>query len=402
MLTDREIKGLKPESKQYKKYDGDGLFIIVTPAGGKHWKYRYKFDGKESVLSLGKYPKVSLYDARKLRDDCARLLDAGRDPARYKDDGAIVDDVSFEFVAREWMAKKSWSDGTRARNERIILQDLAANLSRVGFSSIRATHLRACVDKIEARGASEVATRAIGMASEIFCYGVGRGYCEFDVASPLRKSIIKKPTKNMPALTDPKDIGRLMRSIDLYNDFIIRNCLLLTAYTFMRPSECRLLKWAEINWELSRIELSAERMGKNGLPFIVPLSTQAVALLRAVQVVSGKYPYVFISKNGLPRRQLPISNASALKALRIMGFTADEMVVHGFRSMASTVLNEAVGDDSRALFNSDWIERQLAHVGGAKNSKVRATYNRAQYLVERTRMMQWYADYLDSLRGNLG
>lgn len=397
MLTDREIKGFKADTKQYKRYDSDGLFLLVTPAGGKLWRYRYKYDNKDCTIALGKYPKVSLYEARQKRDECARTLERGLNPniSIGKRD-AVLD---FRAVALEWASKKSWTSGTRLRNERILLEDLAVSLAGKEFSEIKTVDLRHCVDAIEKRGALDVAKRSVGMASEIFCYGIGRGYCEFDIASPLKVGRVSR--KNVPhsALIDPVGIRRLMTAIKGYSPFIVRHYLLLQAYTFMRPSEGRKLRWSEVNFEDRRIELSADRMGKNGLPFIVPMSDQVFQLLTEMRVVTGQYQHVFISKSQLPK-DAPISDATALKSLRIMGFGANEQSVHGFRSIASTVLNEAVNEDGYTMFNADWIERQLAHVSGAKNSKVRADTKHGCMLRERTRMMQWYADYLDSLTGD--
>lgn len=397
MLTDREIKGLKPESKEYKRYDGDGLFLFVTPKGTKTWKYRYEWHGKERFPKLGRYPEMSLLDARRARDEYARMIADGKNPDALKSADGIG--LSFLKVSREWAAKKSWTDGTRGRNTRILEEDLAAHLL-MEFDQIRPTDIRACIKRIEDRGALEVASRAVNMASEIFCYGIGRGYCENDPAAPLKVGKIQREVNPFSALTEHKDIVRLLRSIEVYDGYIMRSYLKFQAYTFMRPSEGRLLEWSEIDWDKKIIKLSAERMKKNRLPFIVPLADQVIELLRSLQQVTGNYKYVFISKAGLPKKQNPISNASALKALRIMGFSADEMTVHGFRKIASTTLNGAINDRGESMWNSDWIERQLAHVRGSKTSKERAIYNMALYLGGRTPMMQWYADYLDNLREN--
>ncbi|AXF86687.1 Prophage integrase IntA [Ephemeroptericola cinctiostellae] len=391
MLTDRELKGLKPDQKQYKKYDSDGLLMIVTPAGGKLWRYRYKFGGKDLMMALGKYPAVSLLDARRLRDDCARLLSEGKNPADFKRDGRIeADGLRFEVVAREWLEsnRPNWVEAYYLRTRRIVVEDLAAELIRP-IDSIEPPHVLAAMLKIEKRGSTETAIRARALASRIFCYAIARGYCKFDAAAPLSGAIIAKPVVNMPAITEPREIGRLMRNIRDYQGFAVRNCLLFNAYTFMRPAEARMLEWAEIDWDAQRIEVPAEKM-KMDLPLVVPMSAQVVDLLRSMQQVTGRDKYVFASKQSNVKHRKPISNATALKALRLMGYKADEMVVHGLRSMASTSLYES------NMWRGEVIERQLAHV---EKNKVKGAYNRAMYIDERTKMMQWYADFLDELAG---
>lgn len=389
MLTDREIKGLRPAEKQFKKYDGDGLYILITPAGGKYWKYRYTLNHKEVVLSLGKYPEIGLYNARKLRDDCALLLSDGKDPAKFKRDGKIeTNGLRFEVVAREWLNsnRPSWVEAHYLRTQRIVLEDLASELTR-SIDIIEPPDVLAAILKIEKRGSTETAIRARALASRIFCYAIARGYCKHDPAAPLSGAIIAKPVVNMPAITEPREIGRLMRNIANYNGFTVRNCLLFNAYTFMRPAEARTLEWSEIDWEMSRIEIPAEKM-KMDLPLIVPMSKQVELLLQSMRQVTGRDRYVFASKQSNIKNYKPLSNATALKALRLMGYKADEMVVHGFRAMASTSLYES------NLWRSEAIERQLAHT---EKNKVKGAYNRAMYIDERIHMMQWYADFLDDL-----
>ncbi len=389
MLTDRELKGLKPDAKQYKKYDSDGLLIIVTPAGGKLWRYRYKFGGKDLMVALGKYPAVGLYDARRLRDDCARLLSDGKDPARFKLGTKIaVDGLPFEQVAREWLEsnKPNWVEAYYLRTKRIVLEDLAAELTK-GFDVIEPPDVLAAMLKIEGRGSTETAIRARALASRIFCYGIARGYCKHDPAAPLSGAVIAKPVVNMPAITEPKEMGRLMRNIASYDGFIVRNCLLFNAYTFLRPTEARILEWSWIDWE-NKFIVIPEWVMKKRLELLVPMSEQVVALLKSMQQVTGRDKYVFASKQSNIKKYKPLSNATALKALRLMGYKADEMTVHGFRAMASTSLYES------NLWRGEVIERQLAHV---EKNKTKSAYNRAMYIDERTRMMQWYADHLDSL-----
>ncbi|GHA79560.1 integrase [Formosimonas limnophila] len=392
MLTDRSIKGFKPNpNKQFKKYDGDGLFMIVTPAGGKLWRFRYLLNQKDNTIALGKYPEVSLLDARLKRDDCARLIAEGKDPADYKkshfkfDPSDVSDAPSFEAVALEWFEKNrsNWSEGYAFRTRRIIFEDLAAKLHKP-INQIESPDVLHCLDSIDDRGTTETAIRARALASRIFRYGVARGYCKTDPAAVLVGAIIPKPVVSMAAIIEPKAVGRLLRNISKYDGFIVRHYLRFVAYVFLRPTEARLLEWTEIDWDKKLIEIPAEKM-KMGLPLLVPMSDQVIALLTAMKAVTGRYKYVFASKVKANRS---ISDATALKALRLMGYKADEIVVHGFRSTASTNLYES------RLWRGEVIERQLAHV---EKNKVTKAYNRALYIEERTEMMQWYANYLDDL-----
>lgn len=400
MLTDRQIKGLQPKDKDYKVSDGAGLFLLVTPAGGKLWRFRYRLSGKDYTLAIGKYPLISLLDARAKRDEYARSIMNGVNPTELKNKATsqtTADELTFDSVARAWMVTKKWTAGTQARNSRIVTQDLCAPLTGLAFNQIKAMHVLSCLKKIEARGAHDVASRARGMASEIFCYGIGQGYCETDPAAPLQKALVGGEKTQRAAIIEPRAVGQMMRTIGVYDNFVVRNYLILTALTMLRPSESRLLTWAEINWDERRIELPAERMLKTRLPHLAPLSEQAYQLLRSMQSVTGRYEHVFTSSYSTSRNPQPISNATPLKALRIMGIEAEAHCTHGFRTTASTILNEAVDNDGNKMWESDWIERQLSHVGGAKNAKVRAAYNRALYLKRRAEMLQWYADYLDFL-----
>ncbi|TDR30655.1 tyrosine-type recombinase/integrase [Hydromonas duriensis] len=392
MLTDRTIKGFKPNpDKQFKKYDSDGLFMLITPAGGKLWRFRYLFNQKDNTIALGKYPEVSLLDARLKRDDCARLIAEGKDPADYKKSNFKIntsnanDVIAFENVALEWFEKNrtNWSEGYAFRTKRIILEDLASKLHKP-INEIESPDVLRCLDSIEDRGTTETAIRARALCSRIFRYGVARGYCKSDPAAVLVGAIVPKPVVSMPAITEPKAVGRLLRNISKYDGFIVRHYLRFVAYVFLRPTEARLLEWTEIDWDKKMIEIPAEKM-KMGLPLLVPMSDQVVALLTAMKAVTGRYKYVFASKVKANRS---ISDATALKALRLMGYKADEIVVHGFRSTASTNLYES------RLWRGEVIERQLAHV---ERNKVVKAYNRALYIEERTEMMQWYADFLDDL-----
>ena len=292
MLTDREIKGFKPNPhKQFKKYDRDGLFMIVTPAGGKLWRFRYLLNQKDNTIALGKYPEVSLLDARLKRDDCARLIADHKDPADYKQSNFKVTSIdssnarSFEEVALEWFEKNqpNWSEGYAFRTKRIILEDLAAKLHKP-IDQIESPDMLYCLDSIENRGTTETAIRARALGSRIFRYGVARGYCKNDPAAVLVGAIIPKPVVSMAAIIEPKAVGRLLRNIAKYDGFIVRNYLRFVAYVFLRPTEARLLEWTWIDWENKLITIP-EHVMKMKLALLVPMPDQVVALLKVSSVV---------------------------------------------------------------------------------------------------------------------
>lgn len=390
-LTDTAIKNAKPSAKPVKLSDEKGLFLLVAPAGGKWWRLKYRFESKEKLLSLGIYPEVSLKNARQRRDDARKLLANGVDPGSIKKAQKAAKTAlaanSFEIVAREWFDKHApnWKENHSSKIIRRLEVDLFPWLGVCPVGEITAPDLLAAIRRIESRGALETAHRALANCGQVFRYAVATGRAQRDTAADLRGSLPPVKEKHHASITDPKAIGELLRDIEGYQGAFITRCALrLAPLVFLRPGELRKAEWAEIDLDKAEWRIPAARMKMNAV-HIVPLSTQAVAILREIQPLTGEGKYVFPGARTTTR---PMSENAVLAALRRMDYATDEMTGHGFRSMASTLLNEQG-------FNRDAIERQLAH---AERDGVRAAYNYAEYMPERKRMMQQWADYLDTLK----
>jgi len=391
-LTDPAIRNAKAESKPVKLFDSGGLFLLVTPAGGKWWRFKYRFGGKEKLLSLGTYPEVSLKDARGNRDDARALLRAGVDPGEKRKAEKIssAGAGSFETVAREWLGKQThWSAGHRRTVELRLKNYVFPWLGRREINEVTAPEVLAVLRRQESRGAVETAHRVKAICGQIFRYAVRTERAERDPTADLRDAIASPNHKRMAAITDPRQIGGLLRAIDGYQGFFPTTCALkLAPLLFVRPGELRHAEWSEIDLDDTVWRIPAEKM-KNRLPHVVPLSRQAVAILNELRPLTGDGKYLFPS---LRSSSYPMSNNTVLAALRRMGFQKDEMSGHGFRAMASTILHEQG-------WPSAIIERQLAH---QERNKVKAAYNHAQHLPERRKMMQSWADYLDGLKSGEG
>ena len=390
MLTDTSIKNAKPKEKPYKISDERGLFILVNPNGSKLWRFRYRMDRKENLLSFKSYPEVSLKEAREKRDEARKMLRDGIDPSRAKkaqkasDSGADT----FETISREWFEKFSstWSPSHGERIIRRLERDVFPWIGKRPIKEINAPDLLSVLRRIEGRGAVETAHRASQNCGQVFRYAIATGRAERDPSGDLRGAIPPPKKTHHASITDPKEVGALLRAIDGYEGgLIVRAAFRLAPLVFVRPGELRKAEWKEINWEKSEWIIPAERM-KMREKHIVPLSCQALEVLREIQPFTGEGKYIFPSPRTWER---PMSDNAILSALRRMGYTGDQMTGHGFRSMASTLLNEQG-------WNRDAIERQLAH---AERDEIRAAYNYAQYLPERRKMMQSWADYLDGLKG---
>ena len=390
-LTDTKIRNAKPGNKQYKIYDRDGLFLIVTPAGGKWWRFKYRFGGKERLLSLGTYPKVSLAKARTKRDRAREQVADGIDPGQVRKalKAARVNTANtFEVIAREWHAKfmPTWTPG----HARTILRRLEANvfpwLGARPIIEIKAPEVLMVLRRIESRGALESAHRVKIICGQVFRYAVATGRAERDPTVDLKGALPPRKAKHLAAITDPEKVGGLLRAIDGYEGSFVTKCALRMApLLFVRPGELRHMEWTEINFETAEWSIPAEKM-KTGHPHLVPLARQAVEILKEIQSLTGTGRYVFPS----PRTPLrPMSNNGVLSALRRMGFEKDEMSGHGFRAMARTILDEVL------QFRPDFIEHQLAH---AVRDPLGRAYNRTKHLPERRKMMQTWADYLDGLK----
>lgn len=388
-LTDGFLRRLKANGKVQKYSDGGGLYMHVSLAGGRLWRMGYRFAGKQKTLSLGAYPAVSLKSARRKRDEAKELLAAGIDPGEQKKarKAAIWAEAAngFEVVAREWFGnrRESWSashaEGTLSRLEKYIFPIIGAT----PVNRVSARDLLEALRRIEAAGAVDAAHRALQNCGQVFRYAIATGRAERDPASDLKGALSPVKPTNLATITDPVTIGALLRDIDAYTgNIVVRAALRMAPYVFVRPGELRRAEWAEFSLEEAEWRIPASRM-KMRAQHIVPLSRQVVSILGDLRRYTGKSRFLFPSMRA---RNAPISDMTLLAGLRRMGYDKTTMTVHGFRSMASTLLNERG-------YNRDWIERQLAH--GERNS-IRAAYNYAEYLPERRRMMQEWAEYLDA------
>jgi len=396
-LTDPAVKSAKPgitpdgrqTDKSYKLADGGGLYLEVARAGGKWWRLKYRFGGKEKRLALGVYPDVTLADARQRRDEARRLLAQGIDPGEHRKATrhTAAAPESFEAVAREWHAKfaPTWTPEHAAR----MLQRLELNVFPwIGGRPVReitAPELLAVLRRVEARGRLETAHRAHQNCGAVFRYAVATGRAERDPSGDLRGALPPASKRHHAAIIDPKAIVELLRAIDGYTGSLVTTCALrLAPLVFVRPGELRRAEWAEIDLDAAEWRIPAAKM-KMRAPHIVPLSSQAVAILREIHPLTGRGRYVFPGARSAER---PMSENTVNAALRRLGYEKDVMTGHGFRSMASTTLNEQQWLETA-------IERQLAHV---EPNKVKGAYDYAKHLPERRKMMQAWADYLDGLK----
>lgn len=393
-LTATTIKNAKPKIKTYKLFDGRGLYLEVKPNGAKRWRFKYMFEGKEKLISLGLYPDISLKDAREAHQEARSMVAKGINPseARKAQKEAQSDINSFEAIAREWHTRNlnKWT----VRHAEQILRRLDLNvfpwLGKVGIQKITPPELLAVMRRMEKRGAHETAHRVLSSCGQVFRYAIATGRAERDISQDLRGALTPTKTKHLASITDPQEIGQLLRAIDDYEGtFVVKCALKLAPLVFVRPKELRMAEWSEFDIENAEWHIPADKM-KAGQKHIVPLSRQALEVIEELRPLTGHgaaAKYLFPSPRTLAR---PMSDNAVLGALRRMGYSKDEMTGHGFRSMASTRLNE-MG------YNRDHIERQLAHSEG---NSVRAAYNYADYLEQRKVMMQEWADYLDGLKSN--
>lgn len=396
MLTDTALRKAKHAPKTQRLYDGGGLYLEITPAGGKLWRQKYRFDGKEKRLAHGSYPEVSLASARERRDAARKLLAAGVDPGEHKkatkaskDDRAAN---SFEVVAREWFAKQK-ATWVPSHAEKILLRlenDIFPWLGARPVAEVTAKELLATLNRVVGRGAVETAHRTLQNCGQVFRYAIVTGRTERNPAADLRSALPPVKKVHRAAITDTKAVGGLLRAIDAYTGSLVTRCALqLAPLVFVRPGELRQAEWSEIDLEAAEWNIPGEKM-KMREPHLVPLSKQAVAILTELQPLTGRSQYVFPGGRS-PRR--PMSNNAILAALRRMGFAKDEMSGHGFRAMARTILDETLH------FRPDYIEHQLAHAVKDPNGRA---YNRTAHLPERRKMMQTWADYLDKLKADTG
>lgn len=393
-LTDTAIRNAKPKERPYKVADEKGLYLEVSPAGGKWWRFKYRYLDREKRLSLGTYPDVPLARAREKRDDARRLLADGIDPSEHRKVTKAMKAEraanSFEAVAREWFAKHSpgWapshSDNLRARLE----NDVYPWIGGRPIGEITAPELLAMLRRIEGRGAIETAHRVRGDCGRVLRYAIATGRAERDSAADLRGALPPVRPKHLAALTDPKEVGALMRAIDAYQGgFVVRCALRLAPLVFVRPGELRQAQWTDVDLDAAEWRYSVSKTQHSGVSqHIVPLSRQALAILREIHPLTGHGRYVFPSNRGQGR---PMSENTIRVALLAIGYGGEVMTGHGFRATARTLLDEALG------YPPHLIEHQLAH---AVRDPLGRSYNRTTHLDERRAMMQRWADYLDGLK----
>lgn len=387
-LSELKARNAKPKTKPYKLADGDGMFLLVSPTGGKYWRLKYRIGGKEKLLALGVYPEVSLADARKRRVKAREALAAGDDPGEAKKEAerkkAIEVANAFELVAREWMEKRrhEWAPGSLRVKIIYLEKYVLPKLGQRPINAITAPEVLEFLREIEARGTLDTTRRVMQMCGQIFRYGIATGQAERNPVPDLRGAL-KSPVVKHHAYLKEKELPDFLRTLDAYDGKpLTKLALRLLLLTFVRTNELRGAEWGEIDWEARLWRIPAERMKANA-GHVVPLSSQASDVLRELKKLSGHRQYVF------PNDHNPttfMSENAMLYALYRMGYHS-RATGHGFRSTASTILNENG-------FRPDVIERQLAHTEG---NHVRAAYNHAQYLPERRKMMQWWADYLDEV-----
>lgn len=388
MLTNILISKAKQRgNKSYRLSDGRGLSLEITPAGNKRWRFRYFFGSKEKMISLGLYPEVSLKDARSRAEDCRRQLANGVNPSQARKEQQAESKNTFRLVALDWLERYSgkWSE-RHAHNLRVRLeQGMFPHIGDMPIAEVTPPLILAAVRKIEARGALELAHRTLQITSQVFRYGIATGVAERDPAQDLRGALPPVVRKHRPSITDPKELTHLLRAMDEYQgNFIVLSALRFLPLVFVRPGELRHAEWGEFEWEDAQWRIPPEKM-KMKEQHIVPLSRQAIDILEGLRPLTGEGKYLFPS---VRTNERPMSENTLNAALRRLGYTKDEVCAHGFRTTASTLLNEQG-------WNRDAIERQLAH--GERDS-IRAAYNFAEYLPERRKMMQAWADYLDALR----
>ena len=391
-LSDATIRNLKPGEKPYKRYDFDGLFVLVKPTGSRLWQFKYRLDGKEKLLSIGPYPEITLAEARAVRDAARAMVAKGQDPSVAKQDQKREDrerrGLTFETQAEAYFEKtrKEGCAASTLDKTQWLLDMAVADFGRKPMSEITSPMVLRCLRKVEAKGNYETAKRLRAKISAVFRYAVATGSATTDPTYALKDALIRPQPKPRAAITDPKELGVLMRAIDgFHGQAVTRIALQLLALLTPRPGELRNAKWEEIDFETAIWSIPAERM-KMRRPHRVPLPAQALKLLGELQALTGATEHLLPSLISTKR---VMSENTLNTALRRIGFGKDEMTSHGFRASFSTLANES------GLWNPDAIERALAHL---ESNEVRRAYARGEHWDERVRMAEWWAGYLDELR----
>jgi integrase len=392
-LTDTTIKNAKPANKPLKLFDGGGMFLLITPAGQRYWRLKYRVAGKEKLLALGVYPEVTLAAARKKRDEAREMLAAGGDPGeakRVEKHAAKVAALNtFEAVAQAWLDVwgQTVTPASLTKKRNLFVNDVFPKIGHRPISEVEAPEILAVLQYVDARGVRYTANRLTGDITRIFKYGVQIGVCQRNPARELTGVIPPAEEKHHAAFTDPVQVGAMLRTFDGFTGtFPVLCALKLSPLLFVRPGELRLAEWSQFDLDKCEWRYTAT---KTKSPHLVPLAAQSVAILRELHALTGAGRYVF---PGARDRKRAMSDGTVNAALRRLGFdTQDEITGHGFRAMARTILSE----DEELLFDPEYIERQLAHKTKTANGEA---YDRAKYLKQRRVMMQKWADYLDQLK----
>ena len=390
-LTNTSIRNAKSKEKTCKLYDERGLYLEISPKGGKWWRFKYRFEGKEKRLSLGVYPDVSLKDARDRRDEARKLVANDIDPSENRKAEKLAKGGGncFEVVAREWYAKYStnWTPDHGGRIIRRLERDVFPWIGDKAIAGVAAPELLAVIQRIEKRGALETAHRALGNCGQVFRYAVATGRAERDPSGDLRGALAPTKGEHFAAVTEPKKVAELLRILDGYEGSLTVGCALrLAPLVFVRPGELRNAEWEHIDFDNAEWRYIVT---KTKTLHIVPLSRQAIEILQDIQPLTGNGRYVF---PGARSKDRPMSDNAILAAMRRMSISKEEMSGHGFRAMARTILDEVLG------VRPDFIEHQLAHAVRDPNGRA---YNRTAHLPERKKMMQQWADYLDKLKAGV-
>jgi integrase len=387
------VRGAKGRERPYKLRDSRGLYLLVTPKLQRYWRFNYRFDGKQKSIAFGVYPEVGLADARALRDEARKQISKGLDPVaeekRTKAEIEAAKNNSFQNVATEWLAKieAEGRAGITLSKIQWLLGQAYPFLGDRPIHEIKATDVLAALRSVEAHGKHESARRMRSECSRVFRYGIATGRCERDVAADLRGALIAPKVTHLAAITKPEKFKQLLHAIDGYEGHpVTALALQILPQVFVRPGELRHAEWTKFDFDKQVWTIPDAKM-KMRAPHAVPLSTQVIAMLAKLRILTGKATFLFPSIRTDTR---PMSENTINAALRRLGYAQSEMTGHGFRTTASTLLNEM------GKWNPDAIERQLAH---ADSNSVRRIYARGEYWKERVAMMQAWSDYIDGLRG---